>query len=151
MEDATDLPENRQTVWSPTGFQFLYKHRNGRYYVRTFAGGKEKWSGLKTKLMSVARNRMKEHVIAAERQRASGSFADAVDRITFGQAVGKLPRAPRQRRCSPQYGPSRKINVGPEHADRLGLPGTAKGNELDKLGGGLAFGHASVSDQTTWR
>jgi integrase len=83
------LPGEKQTVWTPTSLQFLYKHLNGRYYVRTFAGGKEKWTSLKTKLLSVARNRMKEHVEAAERQRASGSVSEAVGRLTFGEALGR--------------------------------------------------------------
>jgi len=77
----------KTTVWSPTQVQFLYKHRNGRYYVRTFAGGKEKWSSLKTKLLSVAKNRMKEHVDAAERQRTTGNASEAVGRLTFGEAL----------------------------------------------------------------
>jgi hypothetical protein len=60
--------------------QFLYRHRNGRYYVRTFAGGKEKWTSLKTKLLTVARNRMKDHVDAADeaaddRQHLGGRWA----------------------------------------------------------------------------
>jgi hypothetical protein len=35
----------------PTNVQFLYRHRNVRYYVRTFASGKEKWTSLKTNLL----------------------------------------------------------------------------------------------------
>ena len=61
--------------------------RNGRYYVRTFAGGKEKWTSLKTKLLTVARNRMKDHVDAAERQRTTGNTSEAVGRLTFGEAI----------------------------------------------------------------
>lgn len=38
------------SVWIPTKVQFFYKHLNGRYYVRTYAGGKEKWASLKTTL-----------------------------------------------------------------------------------------------------
>jgi len=34
--------------------------------VRTFGAGKEKWTGLKTTLISVAKNRMKAHADAAE-------------------------------------------------------------------------------------
>jgi len=63
----------KQTAWSPTSVQFLYRHQNGRYYVRTYAGGKEKWTSLRTNLQSVAKNRMKEHVDAAERQRTTGN------------------------------------------------------------------------------
>ena len=77
----------KETVWSPTQVQFLYRHRNGRYYVRTFAGGKEKWTSLKTKLLTVARNRMKDHVDAAERQRTTGNTSEAVGRLTFGEAI----------------------------------------------------------------
>jgi hypothetical protein len=77
----------KEPVWSPTQVQFLYRHRNRRYYVRTFAGGKEKWTSLKTKLLTVARNRMKDHVDAAERQRMTGSTSEAVGRLTFGEAI----------------------------------------------------------------
>ena len=72
---------------SPSQVQFLYRHRNGRYYVCTFAGGKEKWTSLKTKLLTVARNRMKDHVDAAERQRTTGNTSEAVGRLTFGEAI----------------------------------------------------------------
>ncbi len=84
-----NLPGEKQTVWTPTSVQFLYKHLNGRYYVRTFAGGKEKWTSLKTKLLAVARNRMKEHVEAAERQRTTGNVSKAVGRLTFGEAMSR--------------------------------------------------------------
>lgn len=77
----------KQTVWSPTQVQFLYKHKNGRYYVRVFACGKEKWTSLKTKLLSVAKNRMREHMDAAERQRTTGNSAEAVGRLNFGEAM----------------------------------------------------------------
>ena len=36
----------KRAAGSPTQVQFLYKHRNGRYYVRAFAGGKEKWTNI---------------------------------------------------------------------------------------------------------
>ncbi len=71
----------KETAWSPTQVQFLYKHKNGRYYVRTYAGGKGNWTSLKTKLLSVARNRMKEHVDAAERQRTTGNSVEAVGKL----------------------------------------------------------------------
>jgi integrase len=77
----------KETAWSPTQVQFLYKHKNGRYYVRTYAGGKGNWTSLKTKLLSVARNRMKEHVDAAERQRTTGNSVEAVGKLTFGEAI----------------------------------------------------------------
>lgn len=48
--DTSTEPE-KGSLWQLTKVQFLYRHRNGRYYVRTFAGGKEKWSSLKTVLL----------------------------------------------------------------------------------------------------
>lgn len=86
----TAAPEPREEpVWTPTKVQFLYRHRNGRYYVRTFAGGKEKWASLRTKLLSVARNRMKEHVDAAERERGPGRGISADGKMTFGDALAQ--------------------------------------------------------------
>jgi len=77
----------RASALSPTKVQFLYRHRNGRYYVRTFAEGKEKWSSLKTTLLSVARNRMKEHLDAAERQKLTGGATAASGTLAFGGAL----------------------------------------------------------------
>jgi integrase len=82
----TKTAENK-TTWSSTKIQFLYRHKNGRYYVRTYARGKGNWTSLKTKLLSVAKNRMKEHVEAAERQRTTGNSVDAVGKLTFGEAI----------------------------------------------------------------
>ena len=42
----------KETVWKPTQVQFLYRHKNGRYYVRTFASGKEKWTRLRSTALS---------------------------------------------------------------------------------------------------
>jgi len=74
-------------VWNPTQVQSLYRHKNGHYYVRTYAGGKGNWTSPKTKLFSVARNRMKEHVDAAERQGTAGKSVEAVGNLTFAQAA----------------------------------------------------------------
>ena len=73
--------------WIPTRVQFLYRHRNGRYYVRTFGGGKEKWKSLRTTRLSVARNRMKEHLDAAERQRTMGVGTGGGGTPGFGAAI----------------------------------------------------------------
>ncbi len=78
--------------WTPTQVQFLYRHKNGRYYVRTFARGKEKWTSLRTTLMSVARNRMKPHVEAAQRERTTGPAVSAGKKMTFGQALAEYRR-----------------------------------------------------------
>ena len=78
---------DKKPAWTPTKVQFLYRHLNSRYYVRTFAGGKEKWTSLKTKLLSVAKNRMKEHLDAAERQKSSGDAVPAMGKLTFGEVT----------------------------------------------------------------
>ena len=78
MRADTDKP----AAWTPTKIQFLYRHLNSRYYVRTFAGGKEKWTNLKTTLLSVAKNRMNEHLDAAERQKSSGEAVPAMGKVT---------------------------------------------------------------------
>ena len=77
----------RASALSPTKVQFLYRHRNGRYYVRIFADGKEKWCSLRTTLLSVARNRMKEHLDAAERRKTMGGAREGSGRLNFGGAV----------------------------------------------------------------
>ena len=38
----------KQAGGTPTIVQFLYKHRNGRYYVRTYSGSKPNWISLRT-------------------------------------------------------------------------------------------------------
>jgi hypothetical protein len=35
-------PWKKPPVWNPAQVQFLYKHKNGRYYVHAFDGSKEK-------------------------------------------------------------------------------------------------------------
>jgi integrase len=84
---APRAASKRAIALSPTKVQFLYRHRNGRYYVRTFADSKEKWSSLKTTLLSVARNRMKEHLDAAERQKLTGGAPEASGTLAFGGAL----------------------------------------------------------------
>jgi len=82
-----------QGIWEPTNVQFLYRHRNGRYYVRTYALGKEKWTSLRTNLLSTARNRMKEHLEAAERLRAENSdTTTSVGPMTFADALTQCRR-----------------------------------------------------------
>src|SRR4029077_9180535 len=78
----------KETVSSPTQAQFFYRHRNERYYVRTFAGGKEIWTSLKTRLLTVARNRMK---ITWAQPRASGS-ASPSRFVTFNNCARVLSR-----------------------------------------------------------
>lgn len=78
--------EKKSSPWKSTSLSQVYRHRNGRYYVRTYAGGKEKWASLKTTLLSVAKHRVKEHLDAADKLRASGKRA-ATGPLSFCEAA----------------------------------------------------------------
>jgi hypothetical protein len=56
-------------------------------YIRTFAGGKEKWTGFKTTLLSVAKNWTKERVDAAERQKNSRETVTALGKLASGAVM----------------------------------------------------------------
>lgn len=88
----SEAPGEKPRIWQPTAVQHLYRHQNGRYYVRTFAAGKEKWASLRTKLISVAKNRMKEHLDAADRIRSSGATVVAEGRLLFSDATTEYLR-----------------------------------------------------------
>ena len=77
--------------WTPTSLSQVYRHHNRRYYVRTYAGGKEKWASLRTTLLSVAKYRVKEHLEAAEKLRASGKEV-ASGPLSFEQALAAFRR-----------------------------------------------------------
>jgi integrase len=64
----TDLP-----AWTKTNVPNLYRHANRRYYARIFLGGGENWKSLKTKLKSVAEERLKEYVGSARQLRSTGN------------------------------------------------------------------------------
>ncbi len=78
--------EKKSSPWKSTSVPHVVRHQNGIYYVRTYAGGKEKWATLKTTLLSVAKHRVKEHLEAADRLRASGRKA-ASGPLSFGEAL----------------------------------------------------------------
>ena len=94
----------KETVWKPTQVQFLYRHKNGRYYVRTFASGKEKWTSLRTTILSIARNRMREHLDAAERQRLTGTVAsEATGKPDLRAGAQGVPGPAEDRRHQAEY------------------------------------------------
>ncbi len=66
---------DKMLTWTPTKVQLPYRHQNQRYYAHTSASGKEKWISQKTTLLSVAENRMKEHLNTTERPNAAGEPA----------------------------------------------------------------------------
>ena len=78
---------NKPAAWTPTKVPSLYRYQNRSYYVRIFAGGKEKWTSLKTTLLSVAKYRIKEHLDAAEPQKSPGEAVPAMGTLTFGEVT----------------------------------------------------------------
>jgi integrase len=66
------MKKTEKNLWTKTNTPNLYQHRNRRYYARLFVGGKEIWKSLKTKLKSVAVERLHEHVVNVRQQRSSG-------------------------------------------------------------------------------
>jgi integrase len=57
---------NTVKTWNKTKVQGLLRHRTGLYYARLFVGDKEKWVSLKTKLLEVARARMRSDETVSE-------------------------------------------------------------------------------------
>jgi len=64
----------------------LVRHQSGRYYARTFSGGKEIWKSLKTSHFSVAKARLAE-VVQEHREHAETKGALIAGKITFGEAA----------------------------------------------------------------
>ena len=60
-----------------------------------FRGRQEKWTSLNTTLLSVAKNRMREHLDAAERQKSTGEIVPVASKRTFGE-VTETDRHPLQ-------------------------------------------------------
>jgi hypothetical protein len=75
-----------KTTFKPTSVQHLYRREPiGVYYARFFAGGRNKWISLKTKVFSVAK------IELARRLQSHYAVADAETRTIRGKAtVGDL-------------------------------------------------------------
>jgi integrase len=73
-------------TWEKTRLQGMVRHRNGGYYARTFANGREKWRSLRTSLFSVAEVRLAEHSRESREQKALTDSAEAGS-LTFGEAT----------------------------------------------------------------
>jgi integrase len=73
-------------TWERTRIQNLLRHKSGRYYARTFAGGKEVWKSLKTVHFEVAQARLAEF-LKERRQRASNGNGEVSAKMTFRQAA----------------------------------------------------------------
>lgn len=46
--------------WTKTSIQNLVRHQSGRYYARLFSAGKERWRSLKTDVLEVAKNKLRD-------------------------------------------------------------------------------------------
>ncbi len=93
-------------TWEKTRLQGLVRHRNGGYYARTFANGREKWKTLRTSLFSVAKLRLADHVGEAREHRALTDSAESGD-LSFGDAVklylAKLNSDPSRKTATKHY------------------------------------------------
>jgi integrase len=76
----------KTSVWTKTNVPNLYRHSNGRYYARTFIGGKEIWKSLSTTLKGVAEEELKKHLSSARKQRSTGIMVGD-GKLTFAKAV----------------------------------------------------------------
>lgn len=61
-------------TWFKTKVQGLVRHKSGVYYARLFVGGKEKWVSLKTRLIEVAKAKLKEEKSDIEEARRVGDI-----------------------------------------------------------------------------
>jgi integrase len=71
--------------WKRTGVENLWLNRNGFYYARYRVAGKPTWKSLRTKLKSVAVNRLRERLGEVKRVAVAASADDA--RMSFGQVM----------------------------------------------------------------
>lgn len=93
-------------TWNKTRIQGLYKHRNGRYYTRTFGGKKEKWHAHKTADYDVAKLKHEKYMADLRKQRAiHGQFEAAA--LTFGEAeaiyMSRVDASPTQKESSKKH------------------------------------------------
>src|SRR5687768_16012634 len=66
-------------TWTRTNIGNLIKHRSGRYYSRLFVGGKQRWRSLGTKVLEVAKAKLREE------QRAQGKIVPIVTHARSGR------------------------------------------------------------------
>ena len=81
----------RKTVktWTKTNIGNLVKHRGGGYYARLFSGGKERWKSLRTKVLEVAKSRLREEQRELGKQETVAKPARS-GRMTMGMAIEQL-------------------------------------------------------------
>src|SRR5947207_14500587 len=82
------MKQHRSTkTWERTRIQNLLRHKSGRYYARTFTGGKEVWKSLKSRHFEVAQPRLSEFLKEHRQRVGNANGGEVSTRITFGQAA----------------------------------------------------------------
>lgn len=76
-------------TWEKTKVQGLVKHRSGGYYSRLFIGGKERWVSMKTKVLEVAKIRLRDEQRNAGKTDSIARPAKS-GRMTMGMAIEQL-------------------------------------------------------------
>lgn len=97
----------RKTVktWTKTNIGNLVKHRSGGYYARLFAGGKERWKSLRTKVLEVAKFRLREEqrelgkLENVAKPAKSGRMTMAIEQLN-GEIKAHLPMRPKGRKTA---------------------------------------------------
>jgi integrase len=74
--------------WTKTGINNLVRHRSGGYYARLFIGGKERWRSLKTTVLEVAKNRLRD--AQKEEKPEQAPKAKRGQRMTMADAIKRL-------------------------------------------------------------
>ena len=67
----------------------LVKHRSGGYYARLSVGGKERWTSLRTKVLEVAKARLREQQRDAARMEPIARPAKSA-RMTVAMAIERI-------------------------------------------------------------
>lgn len=70
-------------TWNKTSVQGILRHKSGGLYARIYQGGKEKWLSLRTPIMEIAKQRLREKVGELETS-AKAKASAHVGRMTMG-------------------------------------------------------------------
>jgi integrase len=73
--------------WSKTSVQGLVRHSSGTYYARLQVGGKDKWKSLKTPVLEVAKNKLRDEQKATAGETVKEARSG---RMTMGNAIATL-------------------------------------------------------------
>ena len=80
---------NSVKTWSKTSVSNLVRHRNGGYYARLFRNGKESWKSLKTKVLEVAKSKLRDEQATFQKQEPVVKVSKS-GRMTVASAIAEL-------------------------------------------------------------